>query len=335
MSEAAPQHSLLAQIFISPDEPRLRAGWRLLIHLILFIVALIVLSLIWGTALMLLAHIKPDEIATIASTSNDLLIRLSYIPISIAAYTLSTRLARRFLDRRSFVSLGFHYNNRTILDLLFGIALGGVLMGLIYAAESAAGWLHFENWAWQQESGGAVAVAVISAFLFYVGVGYQEELFSRGYHLQNLWAGLNLPLALLISSGVFALLHLGNPGADWVSTLGIFFAGLFLALGYLRTGELWIPIGLHIGWNFFQGTIFGFPVSGTEGYHLIRQTVEGPKLITGGIFGPEAGLVSWAAMLVGAALIWLYTQNRTRALPTTKSNVQSISQSTEAVAAET
>jgi uncharacterized protein len=310
--QAAPpaERSLIQQIFVSPDEPRLRAGWRLLIHFILMLILTIPVLVVMGVIALLSGQLQGE--AFLQENVPEWFGTITELGILITI-TAATWIARRFLDRRSFASMGLHLDRHTLLDLLFGIGLGGLLMALIYAFESGMGWLTFENWAWEVEPVSLVTGALLVALVKYLIVGWQEELMSRGYHLQNLWAGLNLPLALLISSGIFAVLHLGNPGASWISTLGIFWAGLFLAYGYLRTNELWIPIGVHIGWNFFQGTIFGFPVSGTKGFHLIRQTVEGPIAVTGGVFGPEAGLVSWVAMLLGAALIWLYTRNRTRA----------------------
>lgn len=312
------ERSLLAQIFISPDEPRLRAGWRLLIHTFLLIILFLIVfvglfSVIFALDAVGAINLAGVDISGGAVDTENLPAWLTTASVvgALIVYTAATWIARRFLDRRSFASLGLHITPHMAGDVVFGIALGGLLMGLIYAFETAMGWLTFEAWAWEIQPGSAVISGLIGATILYLAVGYQEELLSRGYHLQNLWAGLNLPLALVISSGVFALLHVFNPGASWISTLGIFFAGFFLAYGYLRTAELWIPIGLHIGWNFFQGTIFGFPVSGTGGFHLIQQSVEGPAVITGGAFGPEAGLLSWVAMLVGIGLMWLYTRGRT------------------------
>jgi hypothetical protein len=115
---------------------------------------------------------------------------------------------------------------------------------------------------------------------------------------------------------VFALLHLGNPNVNWANTLsitaGIFFAGVYLAYAYIRTGQLWLPIGLHIGWNFFQGVVFGFPVSGMDAYPLTRIKVGGPALWTGGAFGPESGLIVLPSLIVGGILIYLYTRRQAR-----------------------
>ena len=89
---------------------------------------------------------------------------------------------------------------------------------------------------------------------------------------------------------------------------GIFFAGVFLAYGYIRTRQLWLPIGLHLGWNFFEGVGFGFPVAGlADIYKLIRIQVHGPEIWTGGALGPEAGLIVLPALLLGGFLIYLYT----------------------------
>jgi len=224
----------------------------------------------------------------------------------LAAVLLATWLARRLLDRRLFLDLGLRLGRGWWTDLLFGTAAGGVLMAGIYAVEWAAGWLAFGGFAWEGMEWGQLWPLLGTAFFIYVAVGINEEVMMRGYVMQNLAEGLNMFWAVLISSAVFGLMHLGNPYASWISTLNLAVAGLFLAAGYLVTRSLWLPIGLHFGWNFFQGTVFGFPVSGTGGFHLIRQTVAGPEWVTGGPFGPEAGLTGLVAMVAGTALIWLW-----------------------------
>jgi hypothetical protein len=110
------------------------------------------------------------------------------------------------------------------------------------------------------------------------------------------------------SSVIFAALHLGNPGANWMGFIGIFCAGMLLAFAAVRTGRLWLSIGIHIGWNFFEGVVFGFPTSGVAIYSLLRIHVTGPVLWTGGAFGPEAGLIILPALVIGAGLVYLYTK---------------------------
>jgi membrane protease YdiL (CAAX protease family) len=202
-------------------------------------------------------------------------------------------------------------NRQALGDIVVGIVISCMMMGCIFLIEWAAGWLTIDGFAWQKSSAGQVVRDMLFMLLFYIIVGWQEELSSRGYQLQNLAEGLNLLFAVLISSAMFALLHLMNPSISFMAVVGLFFSGLFLAFSYVATRQLWLPIGLHIGWNFFESSLFGFQVSGYGGWpRLILQTVRGNIFFTGGDFGPEAGLVLLPGLMLGALLIYLYTRNR-------------------------
>ena len=291
-----PQRSFWKRLFLSHKEPRLRAGWRLVIQTILMLVLLIGLEI----PVILLALILHWNTAGTLSTLLNTLVEL-------IAFSASIYLARRFLDRCSFASLGLKLDRRVFPDLLAGIVITFIMMGLIYLTMSLLGWIHFNGFAWHFDPLPVVLGQLLLYLLIFIIVGWQEELLSRGYHLQTLSSGVNLFWGVLISSAIFGALHLGTPNATWIAAVGIFFAGLFLALGYVLTGQLWLSIGLHIGWNFFEGVVFGFPVSGTASYPLLRIHVSGPVLWTGGAFGPEAGLIVLPVILIGALLIGLYS----------------------------
>jgi hypothetical protein len=165
---------------------------------------------------------------------------------------------------------------------------------------------------------GGVLAGALSFLVFFTFVGWNEELLFRGYQLQTIASGTNLSWGVVLSSLIFGLAHLSNPnaGAVWQVASGILLAGLFLSFAYVRTRDLWLAIGLHIGWNFFEGVVFGFPVSGLEIYRLLRVTVAGPELWTGGAFGPEAGLVVLPGLVLGTLLIYVYTAPRTASAET-------------------
>lgn len=285
--------SILTRIFMSPDQPRLRAGWRLLIQTILFF--------LFGTLVVIIAASLGIDVGSLIFGN----------VLNFIATTGSVYIARRWLDKMSFESLGLKLNQRTLIDVLMGIAIALVQMGSIYVVMLGLGWLRFEGFAWEFDPIGTVITGVLTFFIGFIIVGWNEELLSRGYHLQTIASGTNLFWGVIISSAVFGILHLANPGASWVSTAGIFFAGIYLAYGYIRTKQLWLSIGLHIGWNFAEGVIFGFPVSGLDDiYKLIRIQVTGPEIWTGGAFGPEAGLIVLPSLILGAVLIYLYTAKR-------------------------
>ncbi|MEJ2305333.1 MAG: CPBP family intramembrane metalloprotease [Anaerolineales bacterium] len=187
-------------------------------------------------------------------------------------------------------------------------------MGLIFGVEYLLGWAsvggtfesgHPQLPFWQLS---------VDGFFWFVLVGVEEELFARGYLIQNLAEGLHLPKisskaavlsAYLFTSLFFGFLHADNLNATLTSSLNLALMRLFLGLGFILTGELAIPIGLHIAWNFTQGYVFGFPVSGSnEGLSLIATHQSGPTVWTGGAFGPEGSLIVVFAALLGMLLVY-------------------------------
>jgi membrane protease YdiL (CAAX protease family) len=293
-----PVRAFLASIFQSRDEPRPRLLWRLLLH------AALVVALFLITSSLLLAIFRGIGLPDDQTTS-----LLLYVTPPIAIL-LASWIARRVLDHRTFRSLGLNVNRHMPADLAVGFVLPGLLLGLIYVFELAMGWIHFEGWAWSTSSSAEVAYSLLATLGAFITVGISEEVLSRGYHLQNMAEAMNPRWAVFLSSALFAILHLPNPHAGIEAFVGVLASGYFLAFAWQRTRNLWLPIGLHIGWNFFEGTIFGFPVSGMPGFNLIQQSVSGPEILTGGGFGPEAGLVVYPAIILGAVLIWVYTRSR-------------------------
>lgn len=232
---------------------------------------------------------------------------------------LTVWLAGRFLDRRSFSDFGFHPGAGWWLDLFFGMVLGALLISAIFLVELGLGWVEIVGALETFGSGAPFAFAVLLPVVMFLCVGISEETVFRGYQLKNAAEGLNYPalgprgailLAFVLSSVFFGALHADNPNATIVSTLNIVLAGLMLGSGYVLSGELAIPIGLHITWNFFQGAVYGFPVSGFGpfGATFLATRQTGSDLWTGGSFGPEAGLLAPVAMLLGISLIalWIY-----------------------------
>jgi len=284
---------LMQSVLINPAEGRLRSGWRLLAFLILLF--LVISLVIW-------------VFASLSAASTTLAFLVDETFISFIGITISVVLARHWYDRRSFQSLGLTWDAVARRDLLVGILIAGALMGAIFLTEWAFGWLSVSGLATQPNQAGLIVNLGYWAAIF-IMVGWYEELLFRGYAMQNLTEGLGPQVGLFVSSALFALAHFGNPNITWGAILGLLVSGYFLAFGYMRTRQLWLPVGLHIGWNLFEGPIFSFPVSGLETFRLLNVQVNGPRLVTGGVFGPEAGLIVLPAIAMGAALIILYTRN--------------------------
>jgi membrane protease YdiL (CAAX protease family) len=312
----------IRNIFWNGDQRRLRALWRLLAQIIL----LVLISLPIQAGIGFIAFLLRTSQGGVTVSPRFLLESPVVLALSsygvLAAMLLSVWLAGRFLDRRPLANFGFHLGKDWWIDLGFGLLLGAFLMLLIFLVELIAGWVTVTGTLVTTNPDIPFFPAILGPLFVFVAVGIYEETFSRGYQLHNMAEGFNwkaigprwaLTIATLLSSAVFGLLHLSNPNSSFISTFNIFAAGaLLLSMGVLLTGELAIPIGVHITWNFFQGNVFGFPVSGGDFTFATFISIQqgGPDLWTGGVFGPEAGLLGLAAIVLGSALTVLWVSRR-------------------------
>ncbi len=293
---------LLVAAFWNRDERRLRALWRILGFIAL--------------ALGLLTAMQVSGLFPERGTSEFYMVVL---PARLWAVLVAVCLAGLVLDRRPLRDYGLAIDGRWLVDLGFGLALGAAMISAVFLVQWAMGWLEITGTWRTRVDGISFTRSLLLPLAVFISVGILEEVVFRGYLLRNLAEGLafrrlggargGLVVAVLISSALFAWGHAGNPNATWVSTLNIGFAGVFLALGIVLTAQLAIPIGLHITWNLFQASAFGFPVSGITILKTTAVVTEetGPDLWTGGPFGPEAGLLGLAAILLGIActLAWV------------------------------
>ncbi len=218
--------------------------------------------------------------------------------------TVSVFLARRYLDKRSFVSLGLGGGGKAWRDGLFGFGLSGAMAAIFLLMNLGLGLLEI------QSAGTAFGSASQSAlntygpllqsfgwgalgilFLEHLLVGYWEELVFRGYLFRNMTEGMGLRLSIAISCLVYGLIHVANPNAGLLSTGIIVLFGFLRIYGLLLTRYLWLSIGMHIGWNFFQGPVFGFGASGHRKPSLLELNIKGPEYLTGGAFGPEGSVL--------------------------------------------
>jgi membrane protease YdiL (CAAX protease family) len=294
-------------IFWNFNERRLRALWRISGALIFTAI----LTFVFGVPFFAVGGGFPAPY-------------VEKIVLYIAA-VLAVWLATRFLDKRRFSDTGIHMKRGWWIDLGFGLLLGALLMTIIFLVEFAAGWITIDETFYTADSGQPFIVAILLPVLLFLIVGIVEELMFRGYLLLNLAEGFNLRfissrgaliLSWLLTSAFFGIVHAIQPNSTVVSSIYIALAAVWFGLAYVLTGSIAIPIGAHITWNFFQGHVFGFPVSGGRDFSTTFFATEqgGPEVWTGGAFGPEAGLLGLFAFVLGALLVAVWIRIRYRRL---------------------
>jgi len=185
-----------------------------------------------------------------------------------------------------------------VSQLSFGLLLGFLFISFIILILSL-----FGHYAIIGRNNAGVMIPVL---LMALQAGILEEILTRGVLFRIVEDGLGTWLSVLISALIFGFLHIWNPNATVFSSLSIAVtAGVILALFYVLTRRLWIPIGIHIAWNFTLGGIYGAPVSGGNPKGWLVSELSGPEWLTGGAFGPEASVITIIFfVLLGIVLAW-------------------------------
>lgn len=200
-------------------------------------------------------------------------------------------------------ALGLAWDRRAGRDVVAGVAIASLAMLGIFAIECAAGAITTSPL--QQAS----FTELGSWFVGKLAASVKEEVLMRGLLLSGLVLALRgrRMLAILLSAVAFGCIHLSNPGASLLSVLGNSLGGVIYGIAFLYAGSLWLAIGLHFAWNFVQGPVLGFPVSGMAAGGLQQVQDAGPAWLSGGAYGPEAGLVGMAFrfVIIALMLLWL------------------------------
>lgn len=192
-------------------------------------------------------------------------------------------LFQKFISREDFVSIGLDFVGFKI-DFYKGLLAGTVLIcsGFIFLTVLNLTLIDLTYFSFYDQ--------IFYFFLFTI-VSLNEEIAIRGYILHNLSSSFNKYVALIVSSLVFMIMHLGNPNIGILPLVNLFLAGIFLGIYTIHKNNLWFPIGAHLTWNYLQGPIFGFEVSGNKINSLFEQKPNGHELLTGGNFGFEGSII--------------------------------------------
>lgn len=209
----------------------------------------------------------------------------------------------RFIEKQPLSFIGF-VKDHWLTKYLTGLLIGFAMMSIVVIILLVSGHISLEKNN-IQPTGISSLPFILILLIGWIIQGASEEIVTRGYLMNVLKNKYNVPVALLITSTLFGLLHLGNPSVNPIAIINIILVGLFFGLCTIKTNNLWLACGIHSAWNFAQGNIFGFEVSGidTSVGSLIDLNLKGNTLITGGAFGPEAGLSSTIVLILSIGII--------------------------------
>ncbi|MGD8627371.1 MAG: CPBP family intramembrane metalloprotease [Anaerolineae bacterium] len=204
-------------------------------------------------------------------------------------------------ERRPFWTLGFESPGAG-KKLLRGVLAGAGTFSAAVALLALTGSLH---WAPRQAPGPGLWgwIAPLLMILAWAVQGSSEEILFRGWLMPVVGARHRPWAGVLLAALSFATLHALNLSVSWLALLNLTLVGLFFSFYALWEGGIWGVCGFHLAWNWAQGNLFGFEVSGNPpaGGALLPLAASGPRLLTGGGFGPEGGLAVTAVLVVALA----------------------------------
>jgi uncharacterized protein len=275
---------------------RIRSGWRFTIFLLSFFLVTTALLLFATNILMALP---------VGYTPYSLQSFVMQFSISFAVVVFFGWLYGRLFEDLPFRALGFWVTKNWFKNLVSGFVIGAGSLALAALIAFVFGGLTFH---YNHSAGTAAILLTLSSTLviFIAGAAF-EEAFLRGYALQTFSRAKLAVFGAVLTSLIFAMMHNGNPGASPLSWLNTFLAGVWFAVAYFKTRDLWFPFGLHLAWNWFQGSIFGISVSGLDQLApapLMKAVDAGPAWLTGAGYGLEGGIACTLALLVSTALIY-------------------------------
>lgn len=285
--------------FFTNEEGHLRSGWRLAIFAVAFLICTLLSQVLLLAGLTVVLH---RSIPDLANSSWSFVAGHGSILISA---TLVGWACGRLLEELPFTALGCSRHPGWLKNLGIGSALGAASLFLAALLATATRGIHFR---FDPAGAGPIGQTLAVSALLFLFAAAAEEIFFRGYPLQTLTRAHLAWLGMLVTSVSFAAVHLKNPhavpGLPFVNTA---LAGVWLAVAYLRTRSLWLPIGLHWAWNWTQASLLGLPVSGIQRIApapLLQAMNAGPDWLTGGAYGIEGGAACTVALLISTLVIW-------------------------------
>ncbi len=213
----------------------------------------------------------------------------------IAVFIYCTKIEKRRLFTLGFIKKG------AVKEYLLGLLIGFLMFSAAYGGVLLSGEFSFGGF------NSKASLGIILLFLLgFVVQGASEEILLRGYFFVSSAASANVPVAVFVSSALFAAMHISNPGISFMAIINLFLFGVFAALYFLRRGNIWGISAVHTAWNFAQGNLFGCKVSGMNMNETLFTSIEnGGSLWSGGDFGPEGGIGVTIILTIGIIILTL------------------------------
>ncbi|HYL47074.1 MAG TPA: CPBP family intramembrane glutamic endopeptidase [Candidatus Limnocylindrales bacterium] len=282
-------------MFIGPKG--IRAGWRLAVFIAIF-------ATLGGGTRYVLSHTPLGRELQQAQAKGEMTAKAQIIGegLTVLILCIAAGIMTR-IEKRTFADYGLPLSEAFGKLFWQGVPLGFAMLSLLLAIIAA---LHGFSLSGMTVTGGEAVKYGVMYGIGFILVGIFEEFSFRGYMQSTLASGMGFWPAALILSFIFGAGHLGNPGEAIFGAIMAGSFGLLAAFALRRTGNIWLPIGMHASWDWGETYFYGTPDSGllAQG-HFLNSSFHGPAWLTGGSVGPEGSWLVFAVLIIWALIIHL------------------------------
>lgn len=274
----------MRRIFLNCNS-QIRSGWKLLMVISLSVLLLLIMGFILDQL-----HIKDHYGITM-----------------FISFILSIAIMLKFIDKKGFRYIGVKSLSKNCKDLFIGLFAGAffiilnIIILIVLGQASFSDSILAPNITW----------SVVTGLLLFIIVGIAEEMLFRGYIIMAIQQMGRWWISALVSALIFALTHGAlNDNISFIAVLNLFLGGLLLAYIFIRTANIWMCVGFHITWNYFQGYILGIAVSGRTVSNALYTININKNSIAGGAFGLEGGLINTVVLIGAFIFVWFYSKKK-------------------------
>ena len=289
------------------DYNQIRSGWKIGILFVSFIITTLIISFIFTVAYSsIIIAMNPNILHDEAYSGMNNFPAVCLQLIQCICLIFFVILFWKIWDKRKLEDIGFTNIKRSWKDLCCGLLIGAISFTIVAIILLSTRSVELVK----SFSEPNFSSALIIQLIIFIFVGINEELFSRGYCMTVLKQTKISWVPIVVSSIIFALMHSMNSGISLLAYINLFLFGIFMGYLFMKTKNIWMCIGYHITWNYFQGDVFGFLVSGnvTDSIYTIKTI--SPNIINGGSFGPEGGLVVTILLVITILITYKFLPNR-------------------------
>lgn len=206
----------------------------------------------------------------------------------------------KFVEKKPLYKMGFTRGKNSVKDFILGLIFGAASISAVFIILVALGNILFLG----SISKPHITVNTLSDIVLFIMVGFAEEIFCRGYCLRSICEKSGKLKAAVISSIIFSAIHFANPNVTPVFFVNVFLIGMLFSYMALKV-NIWLPIGFHGMWDYFEGNVWGLPDSGKIVKGIYDTKLVNSNIINGGLVGPEGGLAVTFIILIGFLALYL------------------------------